>query len=86
MSIPSVATSIALALEPHTRNFIRSETTVRRTEVWGKGCSEFLEDETIKCVFDDLHGERDASDLCRNNVELARQEPMLAKLEYRSSW
>ena len=86
MSISSVATGIGIAVEPHTRNFIRSEVTVRRNEVWGQGCSQFLEDEIIESLFDDLYGERDASDLWRNNVELSGLDALLAKSEYRSDW
>lgn len=86
MSISSVATCIALALEPHTRNFTHSQATFRRNKICGEGCSQFLEDEFTECIFDDLYGERDASDLYRNNVELSCQDALLAKLEYRSSW
>jgi hypothetical protein len=54
MSISSVATRIGVALDPHTRNFIRSEFTVRRNELWADGCSWVLDDEIIEGLVGDL--------------------------------
>ena len=54
MSISSVATRIGVALDPHTRNFIRSEFTVRRNELWAEGCSWVLDDEIIEGLVGDL--------------------------------
>jgi hypothetical protein len=54
MSISSVATRIGIALDPHTRNFIRSEFTVRRNEMWAQGCSRVQDDEIIEGLMDDL--------------------------------
>ena len=55
MSISSVANRIGFALEPHSRNFIRSEMTIRRNEMWAQGCSRLLEDEIIGGLMDDLY-------------------------------
>ncbi len=54
MSISSVATRIGIALNPHTRNFIRSEFTVRRNELWAQDCSRVPDDEIIEGLLDDL--------------------------------
>jgi hypothetical protein len=54
MSISSLATRIGIALDPHTRNFIRSEFTVRRNEQWAHGCSRIPDDEIIEGLVDDL--------------------------------
>jgi hypothetical protein len=54
MSISSVATRIGIALDPHTRNFIRSEFTVRRNELWAQGSSRVPDDEIIEGLVDDL--------------------------------
>jgi hypothetical protein len=54
MSISSVATRIGIALDPHTRNFIRSEFTVRRNELWAQDCSRVPDDEIIEGLLDDL--------------------------------
>ena len=48
MSISSVATRIGIALDPHTKNFISAELSVRRNEMWAQGCSWLLEDEFIE--------------------------------------
>jgi hypothetical protein len=55
MSISSIATRIGIALDPHTRNFIHSELTIRRNEMWAQGCSRLLEDEIIEGLMDDLY-------------------------------
>lgn len=54
MSISSVATRIGIALDPHTRNFVRSEFTVRRNEMWAQGCSRVHDDEIIEGLMDEL--------------------------------
>jgi hypothetical protein len=55
MSISSIATHLRIALEPHTRNFIRAELTIRRNEMWAQGCYRLLEDEIIEEIMDDLY-------------------------------
>jgi hypothetical protein len=55
MSISSVATRIGIALDPHIIDFIRSELTVRRNEMWAQGCSRLLEDEIIEGLMDDIY-------------------------------
>ena len=54
MSISSLATRIGIALDPHTRNLIRSEFTVRRNELRAQDCSRVPDDEIIEGVLDDL--------------------------------
>ena len=54
MSISSVATRVGVLLDPHARNFIRSEFTVRRNELWAQGCSRVPNDEIIEGLVDDL--------------------------------
>jgi len=61
MSISSVATSIGIALDPHTRNFIRDELSVRRNQMWAQGCSRLLEDEIIEGILDDLNDDGSSS-------------------------
>jgi len=61
MSISSVATRIGIALDPHTKNFIRSELSVRRNEMWAQGCSWLLEDEFIEGLLEDLNEGRESS-------------------------
>jgi hypothetical protein len=60
MSISSVATHIGIALDPNTRNFIRSEFTVRRNELWAQGCSRVPDDEIIEGLMDDLFNDINA--------------------------
>ena len=61
MSISTVATSMGIALEPHTRNFIRDELSVRRNQMWATGCSRPLEDEIIEGILDDLYDDGSSS-------------------------
>jgi len=73
MSISSVATRIGIALDPHTRNFIHSEFTVRRNEMWAHGCSRVHDDEIIEELMDDLFD--DISSIIRRgtNAEISRR-------------
>jgi len=61
MSISSVATRIGIALDPHIKNFIRSELTVRRNEMWVQGCSMLLEEEIIEGPMDDIYDDGNTS-------------------------
>ena len=61
MSISSVATRIGIALDPHIKNVIRSELTVRRNQMWAQGCSRLLEDEIIEGILDDLYDDGSSS-------------------------
>jgi hypothetical protein len=61
MSISSVATRIGIALDPHIKNFIRSELTVRRNEMWAQGCSRLMEDEIIEGLIDDIYDDGSTS-------------------------
>ncbi len=61
MSISSVATRIGIALDPHFKNYIRSELTVRRNEMWAQGCSRLLEDEIIEGLMDDIYDDGNTS-------------------------
>ena len=61
MSISSVATRIGIALDPHTKNFISAELSVRRNEMWAQGCSWLLEDEFIEGLLNDLNEDGESS-------------------------
>lgn len=61
MSISSVATRIGIALDPHIKNVIRSELTVRRNEMWAQGCSRLMEDEIIEGIMDDIYDDGSTS-------------------------
>jgi|COG998Drversion2_1049125.scaffolds.fasta_scaffold322190_1 hypothetical protein len=54
MSISSVATRIGVVLNPHTRDIIGTEFTVRRNELSAQGCSRVPDDEIIEGLVDDL--------------------------------
>jgi hypothetical protein len=54
MSISSLATRIGIAQDPHTRNFICCEFTVRRNELWAQDCARVPDDEIIEGLLDDL--------------------------------
>lgn len=61
MSISSVATRIGIALDPHMKNFIHSELSVRRNEMWAQGCFWLLEDEIIENLLSDLYEDGESS-------------------------
>jgi hypothetical protein len=73
MSISSVATRIGIALDPHTRNFIRSEFTVRRNEIWAQGCSRVHDDEIIEGLMDDLFDDIGSIIQCGTSAEISRR-------------
>jgi hypothetical protein len=73
MSISSVATRIGIALDPHTRNFIRSEFTVRRNEMWAQGCSRVHDDEIIEGRMDDLFDDISSIIQCGTRDEISRR-------------
>ena len=62
MNISSVAIRIGVPLEPHTKNFIRSEIAICRNDIWAQGYSRFLEEEIIESILQDLYIERDTVD------------------------
>jgi len=74
MSISTVATRIGIALDPHTSNFIRSELTVRRNEMWAQGCSRLQEDEIIETLMDDLFVEAPCNTIGDNTTWLTEQD------------
>jgi hypothetical protein len=76
MNISSVALRIGVALEPHTRNFIRSEVTICRNDLWAQGYSRFIEEEIIESVLQDLYIERDTVDQWRDPVELSQLDAL----------
>lgn len=60
MSISSVAAHIATALDPHTRNLIRSEYTAHHNQPLAQDRSMTADDEIIEILVHDLFEDVDA--------------------------
>jgi len=54
MSNSSIATHVAIALNPHTRHFMRSEDTAHHNQSLAQCCSMTTDDEIIEMLVHDL--------------------------------